>query len=83
MSKGVVISEIYRDTGCYLYPSCLECPFPDCLLDTYPLVLSELRRVEAETLAKQGKSVSEIAEVMGLSKRQVKRYLHDVLPLTT
>jgi hypothetical protein len=23
----------YRDTGCKLWPRCLECPFPDCIID--------------------------------------------------
>ena len=76
-------SDIYQSGGCEFYPDCLQCPFPECLLDTYPSVLSELRKAEARELARRGKSVSEIAKVMGLSKRQVERYLHDVPLLTT
>ena len=70
-------------SGCVFCESCLQCPFPECLLDTYPSVLSELRKTEAKELTEQGKSVSKIAEVMGLSKRQVERYLRDFTPLTT
>ena len=76
-------SDIYQSGGCVFYPDCLECPFPECLLDTYPSVLSELRKAEAKELAGQGKSLSEIAEAMELSKRQVERYLRDFTPLTT
>ena len=87
MSKGVVIPEIYRDTGCYLYPSCLECPFPligdECLFYTQGAVQTELRKAEARELARQGKSATEIADAMGLSKRQVERYLCDFTLLTT
>ena len=68
--------------GCEFYPNCLQCPFPECLLDTYPSVLSELRKAEARELARQGKPVSEIAEVMELSRRQVERYLCDFILLT-
>ena len=69
--------------GCEFYPNCLQCPFPECLLDTYPSVLSELRKAEARELARQGKPVSEIAEVMELSKQQIRRYLSNVSLLTT
>ena len=69
-------SDIYRSGGCAFYPDCLQCPFPECLLDTYPSVLSELRKAEAKELAKQGKLLSEIAKIMGLSKQQTRRYLY-------
>ena len=76
-------SDIYRSGGCVFYPDCLQCPFPECLLDTYLSVLSELRKAEAKELAGQGKSVSEIAEVMKLSKQQIRRYLSNISLLTT
>ena len=72
-------SDIYQSGGCTFYPDCLNCPFPECLIDAYPSVLSELRKAEARELAKQGKSVSEIATIMELSRKQVKRYLDMVL----
>ena len=71
-------TDIYQSSGCFFYPDCLQCPFPECLRDIYPSVLSELRKAEAKELAEQGKSVSEIAEVMGLSERQIIRYLDTV-----
>jgi len=73
--------DIYQSGGCCFYPDCLTCPFPECLIDNYQSLLSELRKAEARQLTKQGKSVAEIAEKLGMSKRQVKRYL-DMAVLT-
>ena len=68
-------SDIYQNGGCCFYPDCLTCPFPECLIDTYPSVLSELRKVEAKELARQGKSVAEIAEALDVSRMQANRYV--------
>jgi len=76
-------NDIQQSGGCFFYPDCLQCPFPECLRDIYPSVLSELRKAEAKELAEQGKSVSEIAEVMALSKQQIRRYLSNISLLTT
>ena len=70
-------SDIYQSGGCTFYPDCLNCPFPECLIDAYPSVLSELRKVEARELARQGKSVGEIAQIMEMSGRQIIRYLNN------
>ena len=71
-------SDIYQSGGCTFYPDCLNCPFPECLIDAYPSVLSELRKVGARELARQGKSVNKIAEGLGVSRRQVANYLKDL-----
>ena len=68
-------SDIYQNGGCCFYSDCLTCPFPECLIDTYPSVLPELRKVEAKELARQGKSVAEIAEALGVSRMQANRYV--------
>ena len=70
-------SDIYQSGGCTFYPDCLNCPFPECLIDAYPSVLSELRKVEARELARQGKSVSEIAKKLGMFYESIRRYLHN------
>jgi len=67
--------EIYQATGCYLCPSCLECPFPDCILDKIDSILLELRKIEARELARQGNSVNKIADTLGVSIYTIKRYL--------
>jgi len=68
-------SDIYQSGGCEFYPDCLTCPFPECLIDTYLSTLSGLRKIEARELARQGKSVAEIADAIGVSERQIRRYL--------
>ena len=74
-------SKIYEKGGCCFYSSCLDCPFPlsgnGCLFDAQGSVLSELRKAEAREIAKQGKSVSEIAKELGMSYESVRRYLHN------
>jgi DNA invertase Pin-like site-specific DNA recombinase len=78
-------SEIYQDTGCVFYPRCLDCPFPliggNCLFDAQDTVQADLRQAEARELARQGKSAREIARILGVSEKQVKRYL-DIALLT-
>ena len=66
---------IYEDTGCALYPRCLECPFPDCIADSIPSLLIYAKRAEARELAEQGMSKIEIARKLGVAERTVKRYL--------
>ena len=65
----------YQDRGCVFCPRCSDCPFPDCLKDTYRSVLSELRKREAKELTRQGKSVIEIAKILGVSRMQAHRYV--------
>jgi len=64
----------YQDRGCVFCPRCSDCPFPDCLKDTYRSVLSELRGMEARELARDGKPVAEIAKTLNISRMQVYRY---------
>ena len=80
-------SHLYEDRGCPLFPRCTECPFPlidgECLYYAQGLVQSELRKAEARELTKQGKSVSDIATIMELSRKQVKRLVgHDAIDRT-
>jgi len=67
---------IYADTGCALFPKCLECPFPDCIADSLPSLLKKGKRLEAMRMIEQGMSRDKIAEVLGVSKSQISRYLH-------
>ena len=66
------------DDGCQLYPKCLECPYPDCLMDRIPSLLVANRVVEAMELARQGLSKAEIAQRLGVAGRTIYRYLDKV-----
>ena len=70
----------YRDEGCQFYPSCLLCPYPECIEDKLPVLLVANRQAEARDLSSQGMTTAKIAEKLEVSKRQVERYL--TKPLT-
>jgi len=68
----------YEDKGCELFPSCLSCPFPDCLEEEPWGKERFLKRRRAQRmleLKREGKSVKEIARIFGVSKRTVQRWL--------
>jgi DNA-binding transcriptional ArsR family regulator len=71
----------YEDGGCELFPSCLSCPFPDCLEDE-PwgkerfLKLRRARRMLE--LKREGKSIKEIARIFEVSPRTVQRWLRKI-----
>lgn len=62
-------------TGCEYFPSCFECPFPDCKFEeTGPMVAN---LAKARALLEQGMTVNEIAAKMRKSKRTVNRYIKE------
>jgi hypothetical protein len=67
----------YRDQGCDLFPSCLDCPLPRCRYDEGGgrTVTNELRDGEVLRLKAEGKGVNELAGLFGVSKRTVHRIL--------
>ena len=68
----------YKDRGCDLSPSCLNCPFPDCV-EGEPWgreKFLKLRRAERMLeLRREGKGVGEIARIFEVSPRTVQRWL--------
>jgi hypothetical protein len=69
----------YRDEGCELADSCLNCPFPECIY-TQPggkqQWLKRLRDREVLRLfTSHGKEVKELALVFGVSRRTIQRIL--------
>ena len=68
----------WRDDGCELFPSCLNCPLPRCVEEEprgkQRLGMSARARRMAE-LRRDGKSTREIAELFGLCSRTVQRAL--------
>jgi DNA-binding transcriptional ArsR family regulator len=71
----------YEDKGCELFPSCLNCPFPDCLEEQPWGKERFLKRRRAERmleLRQEGKSIKEIARIFEVSPRTVQRWLKAV-----
>jgi len=68
----------WRDEGCEFYTSCLNCPLPRCVEDE-PRGQQRLRMAARKRrmveLRQGGKSVKEIAELFGVSRRTVQRAL--------
>ena len=73
----------WRDEGCEFFPSCLNCPLPKCVEDE-PRGQQRLRMAARKRrmteLRRIGKSVKEIAELFGVSRRTVQRALKNKKP---
>ncbi len=69
----------YRDEGCDLAGSCLDCPFPKCIYDEpggRQRWLKRLRDREMMSLFfSEGKEVKELALMFEVSQRTVQRVL--------
>jgi len=66
----------YRDTGCELYPSCLNCPLPHCAYEEAMMIVkvrTARKAAQVVSLAKQGKNNKEIATMLNLSTRSIQR----------
>ena len=68
----------WRDEGCEVFASCLNCPLPRCIEEEsrgpqrLKIAARNRRMVE---LRKRGKSLNEIAELFSVSRRTVERAL--------
>jgi DNA-binding transcriptional ArsR family regulator len=70
----------WRDQGCEFFPSCLNCPLPRCVEDEprgQQRLRMAARKKRMEELRRLGRSVREIAEIFGVSRRTVQRALHN------
>ena len=74
----------YKDEGCDLADSCLNCPFPQCVYEKprgRQRWLKKLRdRKIVRLFACEGKGVKELALMFGVSPRTVQRALKNTLP---
>ncbi len=74
----------YRDEGCDLADSCLNCPFPKCIYDQPRGRQRWLKRLRDREIVRlfntEGKGVKELASMFGLSQRTVQRALKNSLP---
>lgn len=66
----------HPDHGCKLFPVCLNCPLPVCVEDM-PAFKQNVRllqrAIEVNVLHKQGKSLAEIAALLHVSQRTIRR----------
>jgi hypothetical protein len=69
----------YRDEGCELAASCLNCPFPECIYDEHggkQRLLKKQRDIEiARLFNEEKKSIKELAQIFHLSIRTIQRAL--------
>ena len=69
----------YADEGCDLFYSCLNCPFPKCILDLPPgkqFVIKEWRETEIIRYANSGYSVQDITLAFHAGKTTIYRILN-------
>jgi hypothetical protein len=68
----------WKDTGCELFPACLNCPLPHCIEEEprgkQKLQLNHRNSRMAE-LKRRGESIGEIARLFRVSQRTVQRAL--------
>ena len=61
----------YRDEGCDLYESCLNCPLPKCIYDEPGGKHHWLKRLRGKEMARlfttEGKEIKELALMFGVS----------------
>ncbi len=69
----------YRDNGCDLADSCLNCPFPKCIYDEHGGRRHWLKGLRDREMARlfntEGKGIKELALIFGVSQRTVQRAL--------
>jgi hypothetical protein len=66
----------YRDEGCELADSCLNCPFPRCLYDEprgKQRWLKRIRDREISRLFENGSGTGELGILFGVSRRTIQR----------
>ncbi len=69
----------YQDEGCDFYISCLECPFPRCLLDLPAgerYVATQWRRDEIIHRFSAGATIEQLAAAFFLNRSSVYRILN-------
>jgi len=72
----------YRDGGCDLADSCLNCPFPKCIYEESGGRRHWLKGLRDKEMARlfsgEGKGIKELALIFGVSQRTVQRALKGV-----
>ena len=68
----------YRDEGCKVSGSCLQCPLTQCIFDKprgQHRMLKTVRDRQMIALFHQGKSTTELAKRFGVTRRTIQRVL--------
>lgn len=68
----------YKDEGCELAESCLNCPFPHCMYDEprgKQRWLKQVRDQEIKRLFEKGSGTKELGTIFGVSRRTIQRAL--------
>lgn len=68
----------YKDDGCDMSPSCLDCPLPLCKYDDPGWIQRESKRVRDDSIYRarlDGDAVNDIARRFGVSPRTVHRVI--------
>ena len=69
----------YRDEGCELADSCLDCSFPQCIYDEPGGRQHWLKKLRDREIARlfsgESKGIKELATMFGLSQRTIQRAL--------
>jgi hypothetical protein len=76
----------YKDDGCELADSCLNCPFPYCLYDEprgKQRWLKQVRDQEIIRMFKNGSGTKELGIIFGLSRRTIQRALKNATKVST
>ena len=72
LPEGMVGRSYYKDTGCDLAPSCLNCPFKQCRFDMDSKTEQIVKRtVVIVEMREVGLSVRAISAQIGISERMV------------
>ena len=73
----------YRDEGCELSTSCLNCPLPQCIYDEPRGRQRWLKRFRDKEITRlfssEGREIKELASMFGVSQRTVQRALKSSL----
>ncbi|KKL80758.1 hypothetical protein LCGC14_2001560 [marine sediment metagenome] len=69
----MVERKIQYPDGCKVSKTCLECPLPDCDVDSHASRSRFIKRDEVVGLIKEGHTRDEIVDILGVDVRTVMR----------
>lgn len=70
-----LVDRILKDNGCHNHPDCFTCPYDDCIVGDRAAGYHKPLEETARELEQQGLIIREIAQTLGKTAKQVRRYL--------